>query len=206
MGEYMTKDYKALLHNATMVLSIIMLAAIVANVSLTFIAPGWTIRLISIAGVLFCMVACWLLYTAISHFVNDRDQIVVIKWISSLNAQIQAERNKLNKTTTNAFTTAQTQYNNYNSQINIAQRNLANATNAIDSARYTSEINRLKDLRRPYWRTMDNEKKAWNDRINKKIKELEGNVLLQKKRSLRIQLSMQGSLNDWLAIEKHATL
>lgn len=83
MGEYMTKDYKALLHNATIVLSIVMLATIVANTFLVFIAPSWSIRLISIAGVLFCMVACWLLYTAISHFVNDRDQIVVIKWISS---------------------------------------------------------------------------------------------------------------------------
>lgn len=94
--------------------------------------------------------------------------------VSSLNAQIQAERNKLNKPTTNAFTTAKNQYDNYNSQINTAQRNLANATNAIDSARYTNEITRLRDLRRPYWRTMDSEKKAWNDKINKKIKELEG--------------------------------
>ena len=50
--------------------------------------------------------------------------------VSSLNAQIQAERNKLNKPTTSAFATAQNQYNNYNRQINIAQRNLANATNA----------------------------------------------------------------------------
>lgn len=94
--------------------------------------------------------------------------------VSSLNAQIQAERNKLNKPTTNAFTTAKNQYDNYSSQINTAQRNLANATNAIDSARYTNEITRLRDLRRPYWRTMDSEKKAWNDTINKKIKELEG--------------------------------
>ena len=94
--------------------------------------------------------------------------------VSSLNAQIQAERNKLNKPTTNAFTTAKNQYDNYSSQINTAQRNLANATNAIDSARYTNEITRLRDLRRPYWRTMDSEKKAWNDKINKKIKELEG--------------------------------
>lgn len=94
--------------------------------------------------------------------------------VSSLNAQIQAERNKLNKPTTNAFTTAKNQYDNYSSQINTAQRNLANATTAIDSARYTNEISRFRDLRRPYWQTMDSEKKAWNDKINKKIKELEG--------------------------------
>lgn len=80
----------------------------------------------------------------------------------------------MNNPTTNAFTTANYQYDNYSSQINTAQINLANATNAIDSARYTNEIARLRDLRRPYWRTMDSEKKAWNDKINKKIKELEG--------------------------------
>ena len=94
--------------------------------------------------------------------------------VSSLNAQIQAERNKLNKPTTNSFTTAKNQYDNYSSQINTAQRNLENATNAIDSARYTNEITRLRDLRHPYRRTMDSEKTAWNDKVNKGIKELEG--------------------------------
>lgn len=92
--------------------------------------------------------------------------------VSFLDSQIQAERNKLNKPTTSAFTTAQNQYNNYNRQINVAQRNLANARNASDSARYTSEITRLKDLRRPHWRIMNSEKKAWNDKINKNIKEM----------------------------------
>ncbi|MBO5942666.1 MAG: DUF4407 domain-containing protein [Bacteroidales bacterium] len=94
--------------------------------------------------------------------------------VSRLNAQIQAERNKLNKPTSGAYITAQRQYNNYNSQITTAQRNLTNATTAIDSARYTSEISRLKDQRRPYWQTMDREKKAWNEKVNQKIKELEG--------------------------------
>ena len=94
--------------------------------------------------------------------------------VTSLNSQIQAERNKRNKPTTNAFTTAKSQYDNYSSQISTAQKKLENATNAIDSARYTSDITRLRDQRRPYWRTMESEKKAWNDRIDKKIKELEG--------------------------------
>lgn len=94
--------------------------------------------------------------------------------VSSLNAQIQAERNKLNNPTTNAFTTAKSQYDNYSNQINTTQRSLANATNASDSTRYINEIARLKDLRRLHWSTMDSEKKAWNDKINKKIKELEG--------------------------------
>ena len=94
--------------------------------------------------------------------------------VTSLNSQIQAERNKRNKPTTNAFTTAKSQYDNYSSQISTAQKKLENATNAIDSARYTSDITRFKDQRRPYWRTMESEKKAWNDRIDKKIKELEG--------------------------------
>ena len=94
--------------------------------------------------------------------------------VTSLNSQIQAERNKLNKPTTNAFTTAKSQYDNYSSQISTAQKKMENATNAIDSARYTSDITRLRDQRRPYWRTMESEKKAWNDRIDKKIKKLEG--------------------------------
>ena len=94
--------------------------------------------------------------------------------VTSLNSQIQAERNKRNKPTTNAFTTAKSQYDNYSTQISTAQKKLENATNAIDSARYTSDITRLRDQRRPYWRTMESEKKAWNDRIDKKIKELEG--------------------------------
>ena len=94
--------------------------------------------------------------------------------VTSLNSQIQAERNKRNKPTTNAFTTAKSQYDNYSSQISTAQKKLENATNAIDSARYTIDITRLRDQRRTYWRTMESEKKAWNDRIDKKIKELEG--------------------------------
>lgn len=94
--------------------------------------------------------------------------------VSSLNTQIQAERNKINKPTTSTFAIAQNHYNNYNIKINTAQRNLANAKNAADTAKYTSEIVRLKNLRLTHWRTMDSEKKAWNDKINKKIKELEG--------------------------------
>lgn len=94
--------------------------------------------------------------------------------VSSLNSQIQAERNKLNRPTTSAFITAQTQYNNYSSQITAAQRNLANATNVTDSAKYTSEISRLREVRRSYWCTMDSEKETWNDKVSKKITELEG--------------------------------
>ena len=42
--------------------------------------------------------------------------------VTSLNSQIQAERNKRNKPTTNAFTTAKSQYDNYSSQISTAQK------------------------------------------------------------------------------------
>ena len=41
--------------------------------------------------------------------------------ISSFDSKIEAERNTLNKPTTNAFTTAKNQYDNYSSQINTAQ-------------------------------------------------------------------------------------
>lgn len=99
---------------------------------------------------------------------NLRDNVI------SLNSQIQAERNKLNKPISSTFATAQIQYDNYSNQISIAQRNLANATNKSDSLRYSSEINRFRGARRPYWETMESEKKIWNDKINLKIRELEG--------------------------------
>ncbi|MGM9763089.1 MAG: DUF4407 domain-containing protein [Candidatus Cryptobacteroides sp.] len=93
--------------------------------------------------------------------------------VNAFNSQIQVERNKLNKPTTTAFTTAQTQYNNYNSQIAIAQKNLADANTSADSTRLESEINNLKGKRQSYWRTMESERKAWNNQINAKIKGLE---------------------------------
>lgn len=110
--------------------------------------------------------------------------------VSSLNAQIQVERNKLNKPTTNTFTTAQNQYNNYNNQINATQRNLANAKNAIDSAIYTSEITRLKDLRRPHWRTRKMRRKHGMIKSIKGLKNLKGNALLQRDRLLKIPRTM----------------
>ena len=94
--------------------------------------------------------------------------------VSSLNSQIQAERNKLNKPTTSTFTNAQTQYNNYSAQIRTAESILVNASNISDSLRYSNEISRLREARRPSWRTMDSEKKVWNAKVNKKISELEG--------------------------------
>jgi len=80
---YITNEYKTLLHNATMVLSIVMLAVIGANTALAFIAPSWPIRLISLAGMLISIGSGWLLYTAIRHFIDYRDQSVVATWMSS---------------------------------------------------------------------------------------------------------------------------
>ena len=80
---YITYEYKTLLHNAAIVLSIVMLAVIGVNSFLAFMAPSWPIRLISFAGTLFGVCSCWLLYTSISHFIDHRDQMVMVKWIVS---------------------------------------------------------------------------------------------------------------------------
>lgn len=93
--------------------------------------------------------------------------------VSSLTAQIQNERNKLNKPTTSVFVAAQRNYNDYSNQIAVSEKNLTKATNATDSMKYSTEISRLRDLRRSYWYTMDKEKKAWNVKVNKRISELE---------------------------------
>lgn len=80
---YITYEYKILLHNAAIVLSIVMLTVIGVNSFLAFMAPSWPIRLISFAGTLFGVCSCWLLYTSISHFIDQRDQMVIVKWIVS---------------------------------------------------------------------------------------------------------------------------
>lgn len=93
--------------------------------------------------------------------------------VSSLNSQIQSQRNKLNSPTTPAYTSAQAKYNNYNIRINTARNNLIKATNTQDSLRYKQEIGQLKMDRRPYWNTMQIEIEEWNAKITQKIKELE---------------------------------
>lgn len=80
---YITKNYRALLHNATLVLSIVMFAVVGFDITLAVIAPNWPIRLFVSAGVLMSMLAAWLLYTAVKHFTDYRGQIVMAKWIAS---------------------------------------------------------------------------------------------------------------------------
>lgn len=80
---YITNEYKALLHNAAIVLSIVYLTELGADAVLAFIAPSWQIRLITFAGVLFSVSSGWLIYTAIRHFIYYRDQVVILRWICS---------------------------------------------------------------------------------------------------------------------------
>ena len=51
---YITKEYRALLRNAALVLSIVMFAVVGFDITLSIIAPNWPIRLFVSAGV------CWL--------------------------------------------------------------------------------------------------------------------------------------------------
>lgn len=91
-----------------------------------------------------------------------------------LDSQIENQEKKLNNPTTTTYTSTQAKYDNYTIRIKTANNNLARATNAQDSLRHKQEIERLKADRRPYWNTMEKEKKEWNANINKEIKKLEG--------------------------------
>ena len=79
--KYITNEYKALLHNATVILSIVLFAIIGINAILAIIAPSWTIRLFVSIGLIMSVGSVWLLYTAIKHFIDYRDRLVIIKWI-----------------------------------------------------------------------------------------------------------------------------
>jgi len=81
--KYITKEYRALLRNATLVLSIVMFAVVAFDIILAIIAPNWPIRLFVSAGVLMSMLAAWFLYTAVEHFIDHRNPIVMAKWIAS---------------------------------------------------------------------------------------------------------------------------
>lgn len=108
--------------------------------------------------------------------------------VSSLNAQIQAERNKKDNPTTSEYQNAKKRYdgitgkiNDINNDVKIARSNLKTAYNKQDSTRILNEIEQLntqiqnlKIERNQPWSIMKREKEAWNDKINKKIKELEG--------------------------------
>ena len=80
-GKYITNEYKALLNNATVVLGIVLFAIIGINTILATIASDWAIRLFVLIGLTMSVVSVWLLYTAIKHFIDYRDQLVIIKWI-----------------------------------------------------------------------------------------------------------------------------
>ena len=72
--KYITNEYKALLHNATVILSIVLFAIIGINAILAIIAPSWTIRLFVSIGLIMSVGSVWLLY---------RDHLVIIKWIGA---------------------------------------------------------------------------------------------------------------------------
>lgn len=82
-GIYITNEYKALLDNATVILSIVLFAIIGINVVLAAIAPDWAIGLFVSIGLMTSVASIWLLYAAIRHFVDYRDRQVFVRWIGS---------------------------------------------------------------------------------------------------------------------------
>lgn len=82
-GKYITNEYKALLSNAVVTLSIVLFAVIGINAILAIISPNWAIRLFVLLGLIMSVGSAWLLYPAIKHFIDYRDQLVIIKWIGA---------------------------------------------------------------------------------------------------------------------------
>lgn len=80
-GKYITNEYTALLSNAAVILSIVLFVIIGINAVLAMIAPSWTIRLFVLVGLIMSIGTVRLLYVAIKHFIDYRDQLVIIKWI-----------------------------------------------------------------------------------------------------------------------------
>lgn len=80
-SKYITNDYKTLLSNAAVILSIVLFAVIGMNAVLAIIAPSWTIRLFVLIGLIMSIGTAWLHYVSIKHFIDCRDQLVVIKLI-----------------------------------------------------------------------------------------------------------------------------
>lgn len=82
-NKYITKEYKTLLNNATVVLSIVFFAIIGINIVLAIIASDWIIRLCVLTSLTMSVSSVWLLCSAIVHFIDHRDQLVFIKWIGA---------------------------------------------------------------------------------------------------------------------------
>ncbi len=77
------KEYKALLRNAVLVFSIVILAVVSTEVFLAVVAPTWFIRLFVILGIEMTLLATWLLYITIKQFVCSRNQMLIMKWVLS---------------------------------------------------------------------------------------------------------------------------
>ena len=64
-NKYITKEYKTLLNNAIVVLSIVFFAIIGINIVLAIIASDWIIRLCILTSLTMSVSSVWLLCSAI---------------------------------------------------------------------------------------------------------------------------------------------
>lgn len=81
--DYITNEYKTLLQNSILVLSIVLFAITSINIILVTIAPIWQIKLCLLPSVIASIVSAWLLYKVVRHLTNHRGQLVIIEWIGS---------------------------------------------------------------------------------------------------------------------------
>lgn len=91
--------------------------------------------------------------------------------VTQLAKQIEQQRKMLNKPNTVKYNEAYNKYHSYDKSFELATQRLAYATNYADSIQCQKEIDKIRNKRRPFYTTMQEEKNAWNKKVNNKIKE-----------------------------------
>lgn len=82
-SKYVTYEYKILLYNGVLVLSIVLFMILCINIALVAIAPNWAMKLYLLTGVLGSLASTWLLFKAVLRLTEQRDLLVVVEWVVS---------------------------------------------------------------------------------------------------------------------------
>lgn len=82
-NKYITQEYKAMLTDSALVLSLVLFALIGVNTFFIIVAPTWFIRIFATLGLVFSILSAWLLYIVVDHFADCRDVMLIFKWIAS---------------------------------------------------------------------------------------------------------------------------
>lgn len=82
-SKYVTYEYKILLYNGGLVLSIVLFMVLCINIAFIAIAPNRIMKLYLLTGVLGSIASTGLLFKAVLRLTEQRDLLVVVEWIVS---------------------------------------------------------------------------------------------------------------------------